>query len=154
MLNYLRFSPLVLELIFLCYYYIQIKSSKFILRKSYLGKIARLIIPKRNTKRYIEKTDILNKSLSRLDLMDIVAIKISLLIVILTIATLVFIINTTMDLINIVTDLLLLVLIADFVYWAFDLCMELYVDKRIRYINIESVTLMNTLTKCLLGIIF
>lgn len=146
MVKYLRFLPLVLEFIMICYYYLKIRFSTFILRKSVIGKIAKLITPKRNTKKYIKRTSKLNKSLSRLDLLDIAAIKTSIIIVILTISTLILTLNTKLDLVNIIAVLLLLVIIAFVVSWVFDLVLTIYLNTRIRHINIESVSLMNILT--------
>lgn len=146
MVKYLRFLPLVLEFIIICYYYLKIRFSKFILRKSVIGKIAKLITPKRNTKKYIKRTSKLNKSLSRLDLLDIAAIKTSIIIIILTISILTLTLNTKLDLVNIIAVLLLLVIIAFVVSWVFNLVLAICINARIKHINIESVNLMNTLT--------
>ena len=130
-------------LLILSYYFVKIKTGKFILKRTLLGKVSKVIAPKKGSKTYEEKNDKLIKALSQFDVMDITALKTSAIIVMFLVVIILLKVSCTF------TDLLLYLTFLILVPFMFDSIISIFLNRKILHVDAESIRIMNLLTMAL-----
>jgi len=102
MFKIVMFLTAGLLLLIAYYYYGKIKAGRFILKKTLIGTIARKIAPKENSKEYNKVNKKVSAALINLDIIDLTALKILLILFTMILSISIFITNVSISKNNII----------------------------------------------------